>query len=617
MNYRDDDLQNYIAQLEMDKAPQTVLAELPVEDKELAPMLAIAAALRELPDPEIDPVEARAQDRKVLMAIRWQAAQAAPNPSNNGHYPVQSRKFTRFPSLNVSRPYGLVGGLAVVLLVSIVFLLVARFVPPVGLDHSRATLADVAGVVEITSDQVAWQEAQSGDVLTAGQRIRTGPGSTATLVFFDGTKTRLAAETDLTLSILDGEDDSLRVELDQNQGRTRHDVVPLKGDEAFYRVRTPGGSAVVHGTVFDVRVSEEGAAEFDVTEGQVAVNAAGQEVLLGPGQMTTAAADTPPAAPTTSSQPHPNLSFIPDQISGSGCTNTFTVIAYLENVATDPEDEAVNVSLGYNVIEGSEYVESISLIPSGWPLITAGGSESFFIMLAMNANWQSAPDATEVKVRVFVAHEDNWPEHHVAQLTVTITRLCEMPLTPTATTTATSIGTTTPTSTPSPTPTGTVTAIATITATITATPSPTVTGTPMATPPSPVATDCTGADPHPQGTTLAARFGVPYEEIMGWFCSGYGFGEIEHAYEISLTAGVPVADIFAMRAAGLGWGQIEQQLGLKSGGGPSESTSTPEGAGPPDDAGPPPWAGPPDNPGNPNKPDKPDKPEKPGKGGKP
>jgi hypothetical protein len=609
MNYRDDDLQNYIALLEMDKAPQTVLTELPVEDKELAPMLAIAAALRELPDPEIDPVEARAQDRRVLMAIRWQAAQAAPNPSNNGHYPVQSRKFRGFPSLDASRPYGLVGGLAVVLLVSIAFLLVVRFVPPTGSDNSHATLADVAGVVEITSDQIAWQEAKSGDVLAAGQRIRTGPSSTATLVFFDGTQTRLAAETDLTLSILDGEDESLRVELDQNRGRTRHDVVPLKGDEAFYRVHTPGGSAVVHGTVFDVRVSEEGAAEFDVTEGQVAVNAAGQEVLVGPGQMTTAAADTPPAAPITSSQPHPNLAFIPDQISGSGCTNTFTVIAYLENVATDPEDEAINVSLGHNVIEGAEYVESISLAPSGWSLIAAGGSESFFITLAMNANWQSAPDATEVKARVFIAHEDNWPEHHVSELTATITRLCQMSLTPTATATATAtpIGTTTPTSSPSPTPTGTVTA----TATITATPSPTVTGTPMATPPSPVATDCTGANPHPQGTTLAARFGVPYEEIMGWFCSGYGFGEIEHAYEMSLAAGVPVADIFAMRAAGLGWGQIEQQLGLKPGGGPPESTSTPDGAGPP------PWAGPPDDPGNPNKPDKPDKPEKPGKGGKP
>jgi hypothetical protein len=608
MNYWDDELQKHIAQLEMGKAPLSLLAELPAEDKELAPLLAIAAALRALPDPEMDSVKARAQDRKVLMAIRWQVSHVALNSSNNGHYPVQSRKFRRFPSLDVSWPYGLVGGLAVILLVSIAFLLVVRFAPPTGSDNSRATLADVAGVVEITSDQVVWQEAKSGDVLSAGQRIRTGSGSTATLVFFDGTQTRLAAETDLTLSVLDSKDDSLRVELSQNQGRTRHDVVPLKGDEAFYRVRTPGGSAVVHGTVFDVRVSEEGAAEFDVTEGQVAVNAAGQEVLLGPGQMTTTAANTPPAAPTASSQPRPSLSFIPDEITGSGCTDTFTVIAYLENVASDPEDEAVNVSLGYNAIQGAEYVESVALAPSGWPLIAAGESESFFITLGMNPNWQSAPEETEVKIRVFVAHEDNWPEHHVAQLTATITRLCGVStstatptITPTTTTTAT--GTTTPTWTSTPATTGT--------STTTITPLPTVIGTPPATPSTPVTTDCTGADPHPHGTTLALQFGVPYEEIMGWFCSGYGFGEIEHAYELSLASGVPVADIFAMRAAGLGWGQIEQQLGGKPGGGPPEDAGSPEGSGPP------PWAGPPDNPGNSGNPNKPEKPEKPGKGGKP
>jgi hypothetical protein len=47
---------------------------------------------------------------------------------------------------------------------------------------------------------------------------------------------------------------------------------------------------------------------------------------------------------------------------------------------------------------------------------------------------------------------------------------------------------------------------------------------------------------------------------MGWFCSGYGFGEIDLAYGWSLEYGVPVNQIFAMREAGEGWGNIKKYL---------------------------------------------------------
>ena len=36
---------------------------------------------------------------------------------------------------------------------------------------------------------------------------------------------------------------------------------------------------------------------------------------------------------------------------------------------------------------------------------------------------------------------------------------------------------------------------------------------------------------------LAQRYGVPYEEIMGWFCQHYGFGEIDLAYSLSRQIG--------------------------------------------------------------------------------
>ncbi len=67
---------------------------------------------------------------------------------------------------------------------------------------------------------------------------------------------------------------------------------------------------------------------------------------------------------------------------------------------------------------------------------------------------------------------------------------------------------------------------------------------------------------HPKGDKLAQEFGVDYTEIIDWFCKGYGFGEISHAYDISNLKGVPVEEVFALRASGMGWGKIKQSYGL-------------------------------------------------------
>jgi hypothetical protein len=52
---------------------------------------------------------------------------------------------------------------------------------------------------------------------------------------------------------------------------------------------------------------------------------------------------------------------------------------------------------------------------------------------------------------------------------------------------------------------------------------------------------------------------------MGWFCAGFGFGEIDLAYTISAESGLPVADLFAQAQQGLGWGEIMQTAGIVRG----------------------------------------------------
>jgi hypothetical protein len=74
--------------------------------------------------------------------------------------------------------------------------------------------------------------------------------------------------------------------------------------------------------------------------------------------------------------------------------------------------------------------------------------------------------------------------------------------------------------------------------------------------------DGTSETNHPEAEKLAEQYGVDYTEVIGWFCKGYGFGEISHAYDISQLKGVPVEDVFDLRASGMGWGKIKQSYGL-------------------------------------------------------
>ena len=110
----------------------------------------------------------------------------------------------------------------------------------------------------------------------------------------------------------------------------------------------------------------------------------------------------------------------------------------------------------------------------------------------------------------------------------------------------------TPTFTPSPTPdprTPTVTPTATPTANV-VTVTPTivvVTVTP------PVRTT---AIAEPSGRTPACSgLWCELQEIMGWHCAGFGFGEIARAYLLAEETGVVPATYFALKSGGQGWGQ--------------------------------------------------------------
>jgi hypothetical protein len=68
---------------------------------------------------------------------------------------------------------------------------------------------------------------------------------------------------------------------------------------------------------------------------------------------------------------------------------------------------------------------------------------------------------------------------------------------------------------------------------------------------------------HPAGLKLSTQYDVAYEDVMAWFCEGYGFGEIMLALQTSMIDEelTPEA-LLAMKTETGGWGQVWQSLGL-------------------------------------------------------
>jgi hypothetical protein len=103
---------------------------------------------------------------------------------------------------------------------------------------------------------------------------------------------------------------------------------------------------------------------------------------------------------------------------------------------------------------------------------------------------------------------------------------------------------------------------------------------------------CNGDFIHPAAQRLAGKFNVAYESVIGWFCDGYGIGEIMLALKTAESTGENPGDLLILKTESGGWGEVWQERGLHG---------KPEDAGPPDDRpGKPEDAGPPDDvPGNP------------------
>jgi hypothetical protein len=139
--------------------------------------------------------------------------------------------------------------------------------------ETSTALTKVSGDVHVRHAGGDFIVAHDGDVLTAGDAIRTGPDGVAEMTYFEGSTVRLDRDSELVVETLaTASDGGTVIQMLQVIGRSWHVVTKLIAGSSRYDVRTPTSTASVRGTIFSVEVREDAdgpAATVTTSEGVV------------------------------------------------------------------------------------------------------------------------------------------------------------------------------------------------------------------------------------------------------------------------------------------------------------------------------------------------------------
>jgi hypothetical protein len=551
----DDLLQVKLSDLERGVPLEVVLADLPPEASSLAPLIKLASESRLLAHPQMSPASASVQQVRLTAAVLRTRL---------------TRWFGALPPLpawvsETKAAYAL-GSLTILMVFVVLGLSLAGLGQ--GSTHT-AHLANPVGIVEVSAPSGDWHFLEEGENLTQGQSIRTYADSSVSMVFSDGSQTFIGPDSDVTLTAFGNERGaSIQVKLTQNSGSTTNDVIPLSGSASYFLVDTPAGLATVHGTSFDVAINSAGETLFGVTHGLVQVKNDRAEVFLASGQATVVQEGEDPEQPGYQFTLQGEINSI---VGNVWTVNSVEFSAEGADIASTDFGTGIEVLVKGRILDTGEWVadtidwpnndkprarftgvlNSDPVVPGTWDIsgvsvqvneqtdregdITKG--------MAVEVNFVVLPDGSKLATSVqALENEDKKPTR-----TPTVTNTPTETATPTATMTgtpATATPTPTETMTPTVTPTG---------------------GTPTVQPKNDTQRCENRTQQQPAALKLVQKFKasiptITYDEVMEWFCKGFGFGEIDLAYDLSLKSGLPVADIFQMRIDGLGWGVIKKQV---------------------------------------------------------
>ena len=283
------------------------LALYPQYANDLRPLLEIALKIDRLPRPSPNPAAFAAGKERMLEAL---AEKKHRQPSPLPHFRAWLAALfggvrMALTSRRVPTPRLALAGVAVLILLAGGLLVRYWW----GMTLTRmATLEATSGTVEVRpGGSDVWLPASPAQRLEPGDRIRTGPHSGAVIAFFDGSRTAMEAETEVTIIEMRSRRDGTAkvILLYQRRGWTYHHVQPLRDSASRFEVETPTAVMAVRGTEFAVAVEADGTTEVKVREGGVRVVARGKAIEVPAGHATSVKPDLPPASPIRAPAPLP------------------------------------------------------------------------------------------------------------------------------------------------------------------------------------------------------------------------------------------------------------------------------------------------------------------------
>ena len=186
-------------------------------------------------------------------------------------------------------------------------------------------LSIVGGNVEIQQPgATGWNNGKEGITLETGDKVKTDPGATATITFFDGSTIELNGSTEISLDKLLSKSSTSpkTIKISQTIGETSSSVVKLVDPASRYEVDTQVGVAAVGGSKMVVTVATDGTTGVYNLEGTISFTAQGQEVMIPVGSVSSAMPGQVPSAPQPGTPPAINAPAVTSISSQTGWQQT-------------------------------------------------------------------------------------------------------------------------------------------------------------------------------------------------------------------------------------------------------------------------------------------------------
>ncbi len=151
---------------------------------------------------------------------------------------------------------------------SVLLIFVGMHSPLNATARSIAVLAKINGRLDVNEIvDPGWRIANMGQMLSNGDRLRSGAEAWAAIFFLDGSQIKMHENSNFTIQSEREKERALKTTIKVAQGEMWMKVPPDKGSN--FKIETPTSVASVKGTEFNLRVEQDGTTFLTVIEGSV------------------------------------------------------------------------------------------------------------------------------------------------------------------------------------------------------------------------------------------------------------------------------------------------------------------------------------------------------------